>query len=481
MDEKGDAVRALALHPAADDADADAWVRSLDEHELERESRRLKRKVDFRLMPCLFVLLVFNYLDRNALSLARVQGIEADLGLKGNNFNTAISVLFCGYILGQLPSNLVLSRVRPSVYLSVMCVLWGIVSAATAAADNFAHLVVVRFFLGVLESPFFPGALFLLSSWYTKKELAFRTSILYCGSYLSGAFAGLIAAGVQRGLKGKRGLTSWQWLFILEGSLTVLVGLVAVFILPDYPATTRWLTPREKALAAYRLERDTGILDKETMPLRQAVKAAAKDYKLWMFALIYATMATAGGYSPFVPTVVNTFGLSQIKTLLLSAPPFLVPVFTQPLVSFFSDRKPERCLHYTTPMWFAIVGFILAATTTTTAPRYLSIFYLTGGLSSSFSVLLAWVGSTFARPRTKRAAAYGIINALGNMAQIWSPYMYPKGDGPRYKRAFSVSAVMVAIAIALSFILRECMRRENARMDAEDDGEGDEEKYRLVL
>ncbi|WOO79139.1 putative transporter [Vanrija pseudolonga] len=374
----------------------------------------LKRKVDLRLMPCLFVLLILNYLDRNALSLARVQGIEADLGLKGNNFNTAISVLFCGYIIGQLPSNLVLSRVRPSVYLSVMCVLWGIVSAATAAANNFGHLVVVRFFLGVLESPFFPGALFLLSSWYTKKELALRTSILYCGSYLSGAFAGLIAAGVQKGLKGKRGLTSWQWLFILEGSITVLAGLVAVFILPDYPATTRWLTDREKALAAYRLERDTGMLDKETMPLRQAVKAAVKDYKLWMFALIYATMATAGGYSPFVPTVVNTFGLSPIKTLLLTAPPFLVPVITQPIVSFFSDRGPERCWHYTTPMWFAIVGFILAATTTTTAPRYLSIFFLTGGLSSSFSVLLAWVGSTFARPRTKRAAAYGIINALGN-------------------------------------------------------------------
>lgn len=116
--------------------------------------------------------------DARSRSLARVQGIEADLGLKGNNFNTAISVLFCGYILGQLPSNLVLSRVRPSLYLSIMCVLWGIVSAATAAANNFGHLVAVRFFLGVLESPFFPGALFLLSSWYTKKELAFRTSIV---------------------------------------------------------------------------------------------------------------------------------------------------------------------------------------------------------------------------------------------------------------------------------------------------------------
>lgn len=126
----------------------------------------------------LFILLVLNYLDRNALASARVQGLEADLGLEGNQFNICISILFVGYILGQIPSNLILSRVRPSIYLSAFVALWGAVSAATAAADNYQHLLVTRFFLGVTESPYFPGALFLLSAWYTKKELAFRTSIV---------------------------------------------------------------------------------------------------------------------------------------------------------------------------------------------------------------------------------------------------------------------------------------------------------------
>jgi MFS family permease len=100
---------------------------------------------------------------------ARVQGLEKDLGLEGTQFNAAVSILFCGYILGQIPSNLILSRVRPSLYLSGFVALWGAVSACTAAADNFTHLMVIRFFLGVTESPYFPGALFLLSSWYTKK------------------------------------------------------------------------------------------------------------------------------------------------------------------------------------------------------------------------------------------------------------------------------------------------------------------------
>ena len=126
----------------------------------------------------MFILLILNYLDRNALASARVQGLEKDLGLKGDQFNIAVSILFAGYILGQIPSNLILSRVRPSIYLSAWVALWGIVSACTAAADNYNHLLVIRFFLGVTESPYFPGALFLLSSWYTKKELAFRTSIV---------------------------------------------------------------------------------------------------------------------------------------------------------------------------------------------------------------------------------------------------------------------------------------------------------------
>jgi MFS family permease len=98
-----------------------------------------------------------------------VQGLETDLGLVGTQFNTAISILFVGYILGQIPSNLILSRVRPSLYLSGFVALWGAVSMATALADNYTHLLVIRFFLGVTESPYFPGALFLLSSWYPKK------------------------------------------------------------------------------------------------------------------------------------------------------------------------------------------------------------------------------------------------------------------------------------------------------------------------
>lgn len=162
------------------------------------------------------------------MSNARVQGIEKSLGLKGSDFNTAISVFFAGYLALQIPSNILLTRVRPSIYLPGCMAAWGIVSGLTATVHDFKGLILTRFFLGFVEAPYFPGSLFLLSTWYTRKELALRTSILYAGSLLAGGFGGLVSAGIQYGLNGVRGLESWRWLFIIEASITVSIALITM-------------------------------------------------------------------------------------------------------------------------------------------------------------------------------------------------------------------------------------------------------------
>lgn len=215
--------------PSANDFDA---LDIMDPVEYAKKEKRLVWKVDLRLMPCLILMIILNYLDRNALANAHIQGIEKDLGLKGDQFNTCISVLFAGYIALQIPSNAIITRTRPSLYLPACMAIWGIVSSMTALVQNFTGLVLVRFLLGFVEAPYFPGALFLLSSWYTREELALRTSILYSGSLLSGGFGGLVGAGVQSGLDGARGIASWRWLFITEGSITVFVSICAVLSFP---------------------------------------------------------------------------------------------------------------------------------------------------------------------------------------------------------------------------------------------------------
>lgn len=151
-----------------------------------------------------------NYLDRNAIALARLNNLEEDLNLSSSQYQTCVSILFVGYILGQIPSNMLITRVRPSYYMSAGMALWAIVSALTALSKDFTGLLLTRFFLGIVEAPYYPGALYLLGIFYTRKEIATRISILYTGNILATAFAGLIAAGIFK-MDGMGGLAGWKW------------------------------------------------------------------------------------------------------------------------------------------------------------------------------------------------------------------------------------------------------------------------------
>lgn len=160
-----------------------------------------------------------NKLDQNAIANARLNDLEKDLGLVGSQYNTCISILYVGYLFAQIPSNMILSskKVRPSLYMASCMMVWGVVATLTALVKNYTGLVLVRFFLGFVEAPFYPGALYILSLFYTRKEIATRVSILYAGNIFAVAFAGLIAAATFATLDDKHNMHGWQWLFIIEG------------------------------------------------------------------------------------------------------------------------------------------------------------------------------------------------------------------------------------------------------------------------
>lgn len=314
--------------------------------------------------------------------------------MKGDQFNICISVLFAGYLALQIPSNLLLTRVRPSIYLPTCMALWGIVSACTATVHDFKGLVICRFFLGFLEAPFFPGALFLLSSWYTPRELATRIALMYTGSLLSSAFGGLIGAGVQYGLDGAKGLHSWQWMFIIEGSATVAISLASMFVLPDFPATTTWLSAEEKAVAVHRLRAHSGSVDEEKGSVLRGLKMALMDYKVWLLTLIYILKTSAGAVTSFIPTLIETFKFGKVQSLLMTAPPYVFAAIVAMLVSISSDRRSERYLHLVIPLTVGMIGFIVAASTTALAPRYFSLFLMLGGVYGCYDILFAWISSS---------------------------------------------------------------------------------------
>ena len=203
----------------------------------------------------------------------------------------------------QIPSNLFLNKFgRPAIYLPSCMVVWGLISACTAAVQSFGGLVAVRFCLGFVEAAYFPGVLFFLSSWYTRKELAVRTAVMYSGSLISGAFSGLIAAGISSGLDGARGIAAWRWLFIIEGVITIFISFCAYFILPNFPRTTSWLSEQERQLAAFRLQEDIGTDDwvsSEHQSLLHGFKLAFTDIKTWILMLLLTGIVSSAGVTNF--------------------------------------------------------------------------------------------------------------------------------------------------------------------------------------
>lgn len=194
----------------------------------------------------------------------------------------------------QLPSNMILTRVRPSLYIPIWVCIWSCLSAATAGVHNFSGLIAIRLFLGISEAPFFPGVFYLLSCWYTKKELALRYSILYSGLILATAVSGLLAAGIFSGLSGAMGLAGWRWLFIVEGAVSFVLGLAAFFLLPDFAdsttGSTKWLfNDEERRVAAARIARDAVSDQESNHGVMHGLKLAVKDIKVWIFV------------SPFTP------------------------------------------------------------------------------------------------------------------------------------------------------------------------------------
>ena len=422
---------------------------------------------------------------RNNYAAARLQGLEKDLHLKGDQYQTGLSVLFVGYILMQVPSNLLLNYIgRPSRYLGFFVCAWGLVSACTSQVQNYGQIVACRFILGLvgisalfllsviysnmfIEAPFFAGVLFYLSKWYTKKELALRMSIFYSGSLISGAFGNLIAAGILSGLAGARGMSAWQWLYIIEGSITVAIGLVISVVLPDFPNTWKALSPELLELANRRLAIEAAEADIDeagAMSQLRGLRLALTDPKTYMLATAYMCVTGASGFQNFFPTLTETLGYSHTISLLLVAPPYVFMVFYSMAHCYISDKFGSRFWFFVYPVPVTIIGFVIFMTTDSFGPRYFS-FFLMIFIFAINGTCYSWISNCLPRPPAKRAAAYAFINAIGNSASIWTPFTYRKQDAPHYRPALAICIGLQVVAGVMAVSIRLYLEMQNRRLE----------------
>ncbi|KFA81196.1 hypothetical protein S40288_07506 [Stachybotrys chartarum IBT 40288] len=431
----------------------------------------LVKKLDRWIMPMLWSMYWLNYLDRNAIALARLNDLEEDLNLTGTQYQTCVSILFVGYILGQIPSNMLITRVRPSRYMGLMMMLWAVVSALTAVSKDFVGLLLTRFFLGLTEAPYYPGAVYVLSLFYTRKEIATRIAILYTGNILATAFAGLIAAGIFHGLDEVQGLAGWKWLFILQGVVTFVVAVVGYFVLPDTPLTTTWLTPEERDLAYNRIELDT-VGNKGETRIMDGLKQAMKDPLVWIFCMMAHMHLAANGFKNFFPSVVKTLGFGDTLTLVLTCPPYLLAGAATLLVSWSSGKFNERTWHITASKTVAIVGFVTAAATLDLAGRYVAMVIFCVGTYGVNSLILGWCSSVCGQTKEKKAVAISFVTMIMNVSFVWTPYLWSKADEPRYVPAMASSCAFSIATAALAWLAKIILKRKNAQMRANEDESG---------
>ncbi|KAK5956136.1 hypothetical protein OHC33_002709 [Knufia fluminis] len=449
---------------------------------------KLVRKLDYRIMvsvqsshaaqtllttqnPTLCIMYFLNYVDRNAIAQARLNDLEEDLGMTGTEFNTTVSILFVGYVLMQVPSNMMITKVRPGLYMSGWMLVWAAVSGCTALVQNFGGLVACRFFLGITEAPFYPGATYVLSIFYTRKEVASRIALLYCAQILATGFSGLIAAGIFAGMDGLSGIAGWRWLFIVEGAATAVVALFGFWLLPDTPLTTRWLSQTERDLAHARMERDRVSDSQGQASAMEGLKQAVKDKRTWLFCLMQNFHLSACSFNSFFPTVVKTLGFNTTVTLVMTCPPFIFAGAAGILFGWSSGRYHERTWHITTGLSIAIVGFVIAASTLNTAGRYIACFIFPVGAYAVNSVIIGWASSTLSQTKEKKAVVLAMTNVGGQIGYIYGAYLWPKSDSPRYGIGFGASAGFALCSIACAWALRIILKRENERIRSTDDSE----------
>lgn len=336
--------------------------------------------------------------------------------------------------------------------------------------------------------------MYLLSCWYPRKELAFRTAILYSGVLLATAFSGLIAAGVLSGLEGARGIAGWQWLFIIEGTGSFAAAILGALLLPDFPGqksgVAKWLlTEKEQKVAVERIRRDRVSLPEADSSVWNGLKLAVKDARTWVFVSCYPSvfvvegnmrltltpqvvMLTANhsayGFNNFFPTIVKGFKLgNNTLTLILTAPPYLLATVVAFLTAFSSDRRKERGFHISVPQGVACIGFIISVSTINNSARYVAAFLYICGCFSSNAMVFGWASSTLNQTPEKRACATAIINLLSQLGNIWSPYFFPSTDSPRYVMANLLMMASSALSIVTCAIMKAMLTRANKKLKAE--------------
>ena len=374
------------------------------------------RKVAWRLTPLLMLCYVVAYLDRVNVGFAKLQ-MTADLNLSDAVYGFGAGIFFVGYFIFEVPSNIILHKVGARVWIARIMASWGIVSMLTMFVTTPTMFYVMRFLLGLAEAGFFPGIILYLTYWYPAHRRGRMTTWFMTAIALSGVIGGPVSGYILKNFNGMNGWQGWQWLFLLEGIPSVIVGVWVFLKLDDRISKAKWLTPEEQQLLERNVAAEEAL--KHDMPVRKVMSSP----RVWLMSLIYFSFVMGlYGVSFWLPTIIKATGVTDAFTIgLLSAIPFAAAVVAMLLVAKSADRMRERRWHIAVPAFVGALGLVLSVVW-----AHNTLLAMTGLTIATMGIMttlpLFWSLPTAFLAGTGAAAGIAMINSLGNLAGFLSPY-----------------------------------------------------------
>ncbi|KAK1573167.1 major facilitator superfamily transporter [Colletotrichum navitas] len=428
----------------------------------------LVRKFDCRLIPAIFLAHLLFFLDKSNIALARINGLEQDLQLTGNQFNTALAMFFILNILFNIPGNLAVRRVGGAIWLPALVTAWGLVTTFSGFITSFSGLCATRVFLGLTESSFLGAVLIYLGFFYTADELILRVGLFYSSTALAGFLGGLLAAGL--GQVRVAGYNGWPWIFFIEGSLTVILGISLLFVLPHTPSDAKFLSSAERSLAIQRMRSQDRWHHLGTpQPIDHDAKGRVQqdgetqtnnDLLTWatvasaIFNVITITVAVASFFSIqaiysfaiFLPTIISAMGYERLQASLMTAPPNLAALVFTISICFWSRRSGKTALPLNVCSITGILGYalLIIGAKVGVAPlfmnagiQYAGTFLVAMSVNATPPLALTWM-SINASPHYVRAITLGFVLSIGNSATFLASFTYIKTEAPRQVSSTSI-------------------------------------------
>ncbi|KAL2880401.1 hypothetical protein SGCOL_004118 [Colletotrichum sp. CLE4] len=375
--------------------------------------------------------------------------------MSGNQYLTGLTLYFIGYVLFEIPCNIVLKRTTPRFWLPTLTIAWGIVATLMGIVTNMAGFFVARFFLGVTESGLFPGVVYYFSMWYKRRERQFRISLFFSAASLAGAFGGILAWGIGH--------------MRVEGIATVVIAVGAYWFIQNYPDTAEFVSDKERRFIRARLASDSDATHNEKFSWSN-VMDAIKDPKCWLYGLGFHTMSLPlYTFSLFIPTIIKNLGYTAAVAQLLTIPPYAVAFVTTLTVAIYSERTGRRAFFIMGSSGVAAIGYIILLANSDPAGKpgvsYLGTFFAAAGIYPATALVLSWPAINVSG-QTKRAVGNSMQITIGNLGAVLGTQLYRANDGPRYIVGHSFALGYLLANIVVCGILYFVLKGENKRREA---------------